>query len=53
MNAFIAFVKANKDRIKDDHGKNLSIAGVTSKASLEWKVLTPEQKAPFLEQYEK
>jgi hypothetical protein len=33
MNAFISYVKAQKDRIKNSSAKNLSIAEITALAS--------------------
>lgn len=42
MNAFISYVKAQKDRIKNNSSVNLSIAQITAEASVEWKKLPEE-----------
>lgn len=39
MNSFIAYVKAQKGRIRDESKTNISIADITAIASLEWKSL--------------
>jgi hypothetical protein len=44
MNPFIAYVKAQKERIKSHSSANLSIAEVTAIASQEWKALPEEDK---------
>jgi hypothetical protein len=40
MNSFISYIKAQKDRIKNNSTKNLSIAEITSLASEEWRKLS-------------
>jgi hypothetical protein len=48
MNAFISYIKAQKDRIKNNSTKNLSIAEITSLASEEWRKLSSIEKAPYI-----